>query len=190
MKIVLNLGAGKVNLQTQTQMFEDWRELKVDIEELEPDIVSDIKTLENIEDNFADAIWASHVVEHMHWHDLPDVFGNMIRVLKPDGFAIIRVPDLSSIADRIKNNLLEPVYHTSSGIPICPIDMIYGYREYIADSDKNSAYAMMHKTGFTVQSMSEILKSLKINAFVRSSGLEVQAVLYKDVQPNLSNMII
>lgn len=181
-KIVLNLGAGKLPLGTQTAYFNDWQEVRVDIEELNPDVVDDIRTLEKISDGYADAIWACHVVEHIFWQDLPKTFYNMLRVLKDDGFAVIRVPDLASIANRIKDGLLEPLYETSGG-PIAPIDIIFGQRGQLIEGEHNYNFAMMHKTGFTPQSMAYILNNLQINGLITARNYEIMTVLYKNRKP-------
>jgi predicted SAM-dependent methyltransferase len=185
-KIVLNLGAGGVSLSSQTQYFNDWREVRVDIEELKPDIVTDLTTLQGITNGFADAIWACHVIEHMYWHDLPKVFNSIVRVLKDSGFAVIRVPDLASISHLITNHLLDPVYTTESGIEVTPLDMIYSYRGFFdsTNSQKEYNHAMLHKTGFTPKSMTQILSSLNINSFISSKGHEIHCIIYKDVVPD------
>lgn len=186
-KIVLNLGAGKLPLGVQTAYFKEWKEVRVDIEELQPDIADDIRTLEKVPDQFADAIWACHVIEHIFWQDLPMTFHNMLRVLKNDGFAVIRVPNLAAIADKIKDGLLDTLYMTSGG-PIAPIDIIYGQRGQLVKDAHNYNFAMMHKTGFTPQSMSYILNNLNINGMVAEQEYEVMAILYKDRKPTLDEL--
>lgn len=177
-KIVLNIGAGKTNLNSQTEWFDGWKELRVDVADCSPDIVSDITTLKGIPNKSVDAIWASHVVEHVYFHQLKDVFENMVRVLKDDGYAIIRVPDLGAIAHLIQDRLLDTHYESGAG-PVAVIDMIYGHRGFVQTYNES----MAHKTGFTKDSMSKILGSLSINALVAAFNDEVIAILYKDVMP-------
>ena len=184
-KLVLNLGAGKVELKKQTNFFDEWKEIRVDIKELNPDIVSDLRDLKEIPDKSIDAVWACHVIEHMYWHDLPKVLNSIVRVLKNDAFAVIRVPDLASIAHLITNDILTPVYTTENGIQITPLDMLYSYRGFFDDTNENKEYnhAMLHKTGFTPKSMAEICYSLGINAMIASKGYELCCVIYKDIIP-------
>lgn len=184
-KIVLNIGAGKTKLESFTTYFNDWKEVTVDIEEIEPDVVSDIRDLKEVPNESVDAVWACHVIEHMYWHDLPNVFGSIMRVLKKDGFCIVRVPDLASIAHLITNDILKPVYVTESGIEITPLDMIYSYRGFFdkTNTQKEYNHAMTHKTGFTQQSLTQILSDLNIKAFIKSRNHEVQCVIYKDQVP-------
>ena len=189
-KIVLNIGCGKTKLQSQSKYFSDWKEIRVDAYENDTaDLITSIVDLNKVPNKSVDCIWASHVVEHNYWHDLPSVFNNMIRVLKDDGFAIIRVPDLGSIADKIKDNLLDTVYESSAG-PVSVIDMIYGHRGFI----ESWGDGMCHKTGFTQKSMEKILSMLNIKAYVKSTDGEVVTILFKDEAPLTamadSNLII
>lgn len=186
MKTVLNLGAGKTSLISQTLFFQGWNEVRVDIAELQPHVVDDIRELRNIPSNFADAIWACHVVEHIHWHDQPRMFRNMMRVLKDDGIAVIRVPDLGSIADRIKDGLNEELYRIGKRI-FTPMDIIYGHRDYFDGTDAEK-YANCHKVGFTEKSLSEMLRQFNINGFTQCRNYEIMAVLYKNKVPNLDEL--
>ena len=177
-KIVLNIGSGTTRLNSQIQYYNDWKELRVDVADCNPDIVSDITHLKGVPNNSVDSIWASHVVEHVYFHQLKDVFESMMRVLKDDGFAVVRVPDLGAIAHLIQDKLLDKYYDTTGG-PVSPIDMIYGHRGYIQTYNES----MAHKTGFTKDSMSRILRSLNINALINAFNDEVVAILYKDKAP-------
>ena len=177
-KIVLNLGAGSTSVHKQTPLFTNWKELTVDVKVAEPDIIDDIVTLENVPDESADAFWACHVVEHVYFHKLPEMFKNMVRILKKDGFGIIRVPDIGSIAHMIENDLFTPVYDSSVG-PICPIDILYSSRVLV----ERYGEPMAHKTGFTLKSMNEILRSLNIHAATNKVNGEIVAILYKDKSP-------
>ena len=112
-KIVLNIGCGKTKLEHQSKFFKDWKEIRVDAFENDTaDLITSIVDLNKVPNESIDAVWASHVVEHNYWHDLPKVFNNMLRVMKEDGFGIIRVPDLGSIAARIEDGLLDTVYES------------------------------------------------------------------------------
>jgi hypothetical protein len=178
-KIVLNVGCGKTILSTQSKYFENWKEIRVDgYENDTADIITSIVDLEKIPSNSVDCVWASHVVEHNYWHDLPMVFKSIMRVLKEDGFAIIRVPDIGSITNKIENGLLDTIYETSGG-PVSAIDMLYGHRRFV----QTWGDGMCHKTGFTKTSMEQILSTLEINSYVRSQSLEVVALLFKEEPP-------
>ncbi len=186
MKIVLNLGAGHTALEAQTQYFQGWKEVRVDIADLQPEVVDDIRELTNIPSKFADAIWACHVVEHIHWHDQKRMFTNMMRVLKDDGIAVIRVPDLGSIADRIKDGLNSELYRIGDRV-FTPMDIIYGHRDYFDGTDAAN-YANCHKVGFTEQSLTAMLREFDIKGFTQCRNYEIMAVLYKNKVPNLNEL--
>jgi hypothetical protein len=178
-KIVLNVGAGETSCKKQIEYFDDdWKELTLDVAVAKPDIISDIVEMKEVPNESVDAIWACHVVEHVYFHQLPKLFESMIRVLKKDGFAIIRVPDIGSIAHMIENDLFTPVYDSSAG-PICPIDILYSSRVLV----EKYGEPMAHKTGFTKKSMEQILTDLKVNALINKINGEIVAILYKDVNP-------
>lgn len=182
-KTVLNVGCGKSPLSDQTSYFNDWREIRVDAFENDTaEIISSILDLKEIQTGSIDAVWASHIVEHCYFHELPDVFNSIIRVLKDDGFAVITVPDLASIADKIKTGLLDTIYESSAG-PITAIDILYGSRLHIQKGE----IGMQHKTGFTEKSMSQILSSLNIKALTKTQSYEVVSVLYKNATPDYIN---
>lgn len=178
-KIVLNVGCGKTILSSQSRYFEDWQEIRIDgYANDTADIITSIVDLKAVPSESVDCVWASHVVEHNYWHDLPMVFKSIMRVLKQDGFAVIRVPDLGAIADKIQEGLLDVEYESSAG-PVSVIDMIYGHRGFV----ETWGDGMCHKTGFTKKSMDQILTMLSINAYVKSSNGEVVAILFKGEPP-------
>ena len=181
MKTVLNIGSGNSSVRDFTSLFngDEWTEVRVDKYVDGADLKCDITTLEDVADNSVDVVWACHVIEHLEWKELPETFYNIMRVMKSDGAAIIRVPDLGAIAHLIKDGLLGPVYDVGSGYEICVIDMIYGHRGLQVDTQ-----GQIHKTGFTEKSMSEILNKFGINAFISAANHEVRAVLYKDTAPD------
>lgn len=175
-KVVINIGCGKTKLENQSKYFSEYKEIRVDAFKNDTvDLISSIVDFEGIPNESADAIWASHVLEHNYWHDLPKIFNSMLRVLKPNGFAVIRVPDIGSIAHKIQDGLLDVEYQSSAG-PVCVIDMLYGHRGFI----ESWGEGMLHKTGFTEKSMNQILNSLGIKAQVKSNNGEIIAILFKD----------
>ena len=178
-KIVLNIGAGSTSCKTQIEYFDDdWKELTLDVAVANPNIVSDIVGMKEVPTESVDALWACHVVEHVYFHQLPELFKSILRVLKKDGFAVLRVPDIGSIAHMIENDLFTPVYDSSVG-PICPIDILYSSRVLV----EKYGEPMAHKTGFTKKSMETILTDLQINALINKMNGEIVTVLYKDVNP-------
>ena len=54
-----------------------------------------------------DAVWSSHNLEHLYAHQVAVALGEFHRVLKPDGFALITLPDLQKVAELVAADSLE-----------------------------------------------------------------------------------
>lgn len=174
--IILNIGCGSSHVSTTKPFFNQWKEIRADLYEPDVDLRCDIVHMGEIPNESVDCVWASHVLEHQYWHEIPIVLNNIMRVLKSSGFAVIKVPDLGYIADKIKNSLLEPMPHYYG---LAPIDLLYGMRERV----EQDGIGEVHKTGFTVESMTKILTHFEISAFISDANYEITAVCYKDKSP-------
>lgn len=60
----------------------------------EPDIIADIRNLENIKSNISDEILAVHVVEHFYYWEVIPLLMGWRRILKPGGKIILECPNL------------------------------------------------------------------------------------------------
>jgi ubiquinone/menaquinone biosynthesis C-methylase UbiE len=104
-----------------------------------------------VESEQFDAIFSSHNLEHLYPHDVPTALAEFKRVLKPTGFALIIVPDLQRVGELIAADKLEdPAYMSPSG-PICPVDMLYGFRKSLAAGN----LFMAHRMGFTRKTIAQ-----------------------------------
>lgn len=75
-----------------------------------------------------DAIFSSHNIEHLYPHEVPVALAEFLRVLKPNGFAVITCPDLQAVCALVaEDKLTEPAYTSPAG-PITPLDILYGLR--------------------------------------------------------------
>jgi len=83
-KIRLNIGCGNMILK-------DW--INVDLHNPKADIKGDARKMP-FEDNYADYLWASHVIEHLHFYDGQTAIKEWKRVLKPGGTIAIETPNL------------------------------------------------------------------------------------------------
>ena len=111
MKDVLHVGCGKYNPLKLNATFQGggWREIRLDIDpEVEPDIVASITDMPMVADASIDAVWSSHNLEHLLPHDVPLALSEFFRVLKPDGFALMTMPDLQRIAELVERLHLAP----------------------------------------------------------------------------------
>lgn len=183
-KKILNIGASKVKLSFD--YFENYQEIKLDIfEGANPDILGSITDMSQVPSKSVDAVWASHVIEHIFWHELPVAFAEIRRVLKNDGFSVIMCPNLAIIADYLKDDINKVLYQSPSG-PITPLDMIYGYREFT----RLGMDGMMHKIGFTPRLMHEILNFCKLKNKVYNVNFDIVAIIsesedYKSIENSL-----
>ena len=137
--------------------FENWREIRVDVDEAAaPDVVASLTDMRDVfEDHAADIVWCSHVIEHFYDHDVSLVLSEIARVLKPTGVAILKCPDLEQIMSLIDPDDLEkPLYQAAAG-DISALDILYGHRRSI---EQGNIY-MAHHTGFTENSLAKRLLS-------------------------------
>lgn len=154
MKRVLHVGCGPSDIKSLPRFFHvGWQEVRLDIDpRANPDIQASITDMRGAQTASFDAVYCSHNLEHVHLHEVPVALREFRRVLNDDGFAFIIVPDLLA-ASRviIERGLHEKVYDSTSG-PITPFDMLYGHAGLVQRTP-----FMMHKCGFTVQSMKAAL---------------------------------
>lgn len=176
MKRLLHVGCGTGRLPDG---YATYAEIRLDCDPTSnPDFVASAVAMPMVESESIDCVFASHVIEHLHFHEVALAFAEFQRVLKPGGVLEIFVPDLQAIGGRIAMDQLDdPVYICSMG-PISPMDMIYGHRASIARGEP----AMAHKTGFTGTVLKDSLRRAGFEKVVidRDKGaLELRAKAIK-----------
>lgn len=188
MKTFLHVGCGPQRQQNTTRGFNtaEWRELRLDIDDsVQPDIVGTMTDMSAVPDATVDALFSSHNIEHLYAHEVPLALAEFLRVLKDDGFAVITCPDLQSVCALVAaGKLVEPAYHTSQGVPIAPLDILYGWRPPMAQGN----LYMAHRCGFTEAVLSATLREAGFAAVAtvaRPASFDLWAVACKsqvDVQ--------
>jgi hypothetical protein len=111
------------------------------------------------------------------------VVAGFVHLLKPDGFAFVRVPDMRELMYTVvqKNLDIDDVLYQAPVGPITVRDVIYGYGREIEESG-NDFYA--HKTGYTQKSLRAVLMAGGFPVvFAGSGSLEVTALACK-AMPN------
>jgi hypothetical protein len=128
-----------------------WEEIRFDIDETtRPDITGSVVQLSPwVEDESCDAIWASHVLEHLAQHEVSKALGEFRRALVRTGFVLVRVPDIEAVAQFIIDGRLREIIYISPAGPITPLDMMFGHGASIA----RGSHAMRHGTAFTETSL-------------------------------------
>jgi hypothetical protein len=157
---VLNVGGGSKATPIPAH-YAGWNHLLLDIDAAgDPDIVGDARQLEAHEPGVFDAIYCSHNLEHYYRHDGRKVLAGFRHVLKSDGFAEIRVPDLMSVMRKVVAGGMDidDVLYVSPSGPIAVSDVLYGFARQIEASGVDF-YA--HKTGFS---------QVALDAFLRDAG--------------------
>ena len=175
-RLLVNVGCGPRGSTRLPPYFEGWRELRVDVDaSVEPDLVADLTDLSAIADESADAVWASHCVEHLFDHQVKIALTEFRRVLRDEGFACIIVPDLQTIAGFVAaDQLHEPIYESPAG-PVTPHDMLYGFGAAIASGHTS----MAHRCGFTPSGLQRCFEGLPFGEILlrrRTQALELVAL--------------
>ena len=173
-KRLLNAGAGATVAKRISPLLEGehWEEVRLDIEPgVKPDVVGSIMDLARLFPRASfDAIWCSHVIEHLYAHEVHPTFLQFRQILRQDGFALVLCPDLEAVAEHLlKRGLADVAYISPSG-PIRPLDMIYGHSKAIEEG----RYHMAHRTGFTTERIGNLLLGAGFSTIsVRSENFEI-----------------
>lgn len=154
---VLNVGGGSKGIRIPAH-YNGWRHLLLDID---PgggvDLVCDARELLSQPSSLFDAVYCSHNLEHYYRHDAVRVLRGFLHVLKPNGFAEIRVPDIRLVMQAMLEQALDidDVLYQSGVGPILVRDVIYGWHVEIERTGRDF---FAHKTGFTARSLTAILE--------------------------------
>ena len=157
MKKVLHVGCGGKTIASMGRGFNDgtWEEVRFDINErVRPDIIGTIVDMESVPDDSMDAIWSSHNIEHVFYHEVSHVLGEFRRILKDDGFCVVTCPDMENVCARVAAGSLTGVLYQSPAGPVTALDIMYGH---IASVARGDVY-MAHKTGFDLKLLGAKLK--------------------------------
>jgi Methyltransferase domain len=178
-KKVLNVG-GNSKAIAIPKHFEGWTHDLLDIDPRgRPDILCDARKLTTLAPNLYDAVYCSHNLEHYFAHEVPKVLRGFHHVLKPDGFAEIRVPDIALLMRTVveKNlDLLDVLYQSPAG-PVRVRDVLYGFGPEIERTGQDF-YA--HKTGFSPKSLALALReSAFAHQVVLRGNLEIRCYAFK-----------
>lgn len=183
-KKVLNVGGGSKKVPIPNY-YADWEHLLLDIDPtVDPDVCMDARELSALPANQYDAIYCSHNLEHYFAHDVQKVLSGFLHVLKQDGFAEVRVPDIGAVMKEVveKDMDIDDVLYNSEGGPILVRDVFYGYGKQIEESGVDF-YA--HKTGFTRKSLARAFKraGFALVASIPARNREIAFVGFKQ-KPN------
>ena len=159
---------------------DEWTEIRLDIDpNVNPDIVGSLTDMSAVDSESMDALYSSHNIEHLFAHEVPLALAEFHRVLRTDGFLLLRCPDIQTVCEAIsQDRLLEPLYQSPSG-PISPIDILYGHRRFIAEGN----HYMAHKVGFTYKVLAGALFQAGFKSIFGgriTDRFELQVLAYKE----------
>ena len=179
MKRLLNVGGNSKSIPLPP-VYLAWEHILLDIDPSgKPDIVCDARELSRLPPAEYDAVYCSHNLEHYFRHDVSKVLRGFLHVLKDDGFAHVRVPDIGELMRVVVQRGLDIddfLYESPAG-PITVRDVLYGYGVEIERSG-NDFYA--HRTGFTQKSLIQVLGSCGFShLFTGCGNLEIVAYAFK-----------
>lgn len=156
-------GVTRLNLGAGSDIRKGW--CNMDIIEAEGiDVVCDVSTLP-FDDNSIEKIYASDVLEHIMYADVPETLKEWHRVLVPKGTVTIKVPSLSTIA----LNYVRHVIDTKEFVRL-----VYGGQE-------GGDIANAHKSGFDPQYLSKLMEVV---------GFKTANIINHPDPPDANNMII
>jgi SAM-dependent methyltransferase len=163
---VLNTGSGPSVPNKLHPAFDRmyWDEVRLDIDPgVNPDVLANIKNMrDKIPDGSFDAIWSSHNIEHLHFHEVIPALRDFRRILKPQGFVLLTCPDLEAVCQLLLEQGPHADIYMSPAGPIKVADMLFGHAASIAVGNT----FMCHNSGFTAQSLA--------NAAIEAGFLEVR----------------
>ena len=133
----LNLGCGHVR-------WPGW----VNVDLKGGDLRCDIRDLDVLPADHADAVAAIHVLEHFHAWETPDILTEWRRVLKPGGKLILELPCI----DKVLNHIYQCMQQGLELTPTMTWHVFWGNPKY-----RNEF--MVHKWGYTKNSLKETLEA-------------------------------
>lgn len=152
----LHVGCGSARPERLPACFREagWTEIRLDIDPaVQPHILASITDMNMIADGWIDAVWSSHNLEHLNAYEVPLALNEFARVLKPEGFVLLNMPDLRAIARHIlADNVGNPLYMSEVGA-ITPLDMLFGHQLSL----QHGHHYMAHRTGFTATTLAKSL---------------------------------
>lgn len=167
-KTILNVGFGGCRLKDSifTEDLPQYREITLDKDiKYSPDLIADVNNISHIPNGYVDIVYMSHVLEHIHFFEVPILLKELLRITKPGGFVRVVTPNLKAVSHSLNTgNLLETLYESPGG-PVTGMDMIYGSR---TSSFRGNDF-MIHKCGFTEEVFTKISEQhnlkIKVNTY-------------------------
>jgi hypothetical protein len=181
MKVLLNVGSG-LNRELPPY-FHGWRHDRLDIDPaMRPDVLLDARQLSTLPAATYDAVYCSHNLEHYFRHDAARVARGFAHVLKPEGFADVRVPDMGLLMRHVaaKDLDMDDVLYESPWGPIRVRDVIYGFQPEI---ERSGQEFFAHRNGFTEASLAKLFTDVGFTGIVtgKRPPFDLFALVFKQM---------
>lgn len=145
----------------------------------------DAETLEEVEDGTVEAIYNSHLAEHISHRRIKQVIDTWHRKLKPGGWLYINVPDLEwacrnflNVLQNERAGLASKDYYRYS---INPNDYEHDFIQIFYGSHENDGE--YHKNGFTQESLKDLLKNFsQVEIWKEFEAHEIGCLLAKAIK--------
>lgn len=124
-----------------------YQEVRLDIDpDMKPDVVASLIDMGEI--GQFDAVYSSHVVEHLYPYQVRVALEEIYRVTSDTGFAMVIVPDLEGVS------ATDDVLFESAIGPLSGLDLFYGCR-----FDLERSPFMAHHSGFVSKTLEAALRA-------------------------------
>lgn len=152
---LLNIGSGPPTVPMPPH-YDGWDVVRLDMEaSFEPDLCMDALDVGTLPWGSYDAAYCCHFLEHLYPADLDRFLLGVYRVIGPDGWFEVRVPDALAAckAAAFHDDLDAPCYDSPGGL-IRAWDILYGYLPYQMREGK----VMAHHNAFSQRSLTDTLR--------------------------------
>lgn len=144
----------KLHLGCGPNLFEEWINVDGDYCAGQPGVtIHNLTDQYPIPDNTVDEILSVHVIEHIMPDKVPDMLKEWHRILKPGGFVATEWPDLLKMCKFIVDDPSR-IYSDNKKILKQGVAGIFG------NIGKYQNIAMLHKWGYSADSLSKMLKDV------------------------------
>ena len=133
LKTLLHVGCASLNIShIKGFIIDDWTEIRFDIDESRnPDIVGTLTDMSLVQTESVDAIYSAYNIDHIYPHEVPTALSEFFRVLKDDGMAIIKCPDIQSVCEAVAKGNEFITKRTSYGVINNFILNNYNFNDYL-----------------------------------------------------------
>lgn len=175
-KTLLHVGCGSHRREHTGPGFQsdEWREIRLDADaSAAPDLLGTATDLSAVPSASVDAVFSSHTLEHLYWHEVPQGLAEMRRVLRDDGVVVAWVPDLQAAARMIAEDKPFAIIGQTPFGPLTPFDMVFSHRGAVG----RDRPFMAHYCGFTASTLAAVHREAGFGTVVvrpRIAGFDLQ----------------